>query len=200
MPNLLPTVFIVLGAFALVLTLYWLWVSLRGAFIHVDGLAGTIVSHGSAERASLLEEKNALLVALKDLESERENGKLSEGDFKELNLRYRTRAREVLRALDAQIAPHRPAARAMLRAGATRPAAGSLDGTTSAPSAGGAAVVADAMPSPATGLSDRSPRAADGGSAAAPRTGGCVACGTSNDVDAVFCKKCGLRLQAEATS
>src|SRR4051812_18736372 len=106
MPDLLPTLFIVLGASALVLTLYWLWQSLRQAFAHVDDTVSVAFATGSQARTSLLAEKAALLVALKDLEAERESGKLSETDFNELNLRYRSRARDVLKALDSQLAPH----------------------------------------------------------------------------------------------
>lgn len=188
MPNLLPTLFIVLGAFALVLTLYWLWQSLRGAFVHVDGLAGTVVTPGSKERASLVAEKNGLLVALKDLEAERDNGKLSEGDFKELNARYRARAREVLRALDAQLKPHRAEARALLSgAGAAAAAAESAPAEARSVGAGSAAVAVSA------GASPSAPTAAAGSDR-------CVACGASNDSDAVFCKKCGMRLTAEAST
>jgi hypothetical protein len=114
MPDLLPTVFIVLGASALVLTLYWLWQSLRQAFAHVDDTVSVAFATGSQARTSLLAEKAALLVALKDLEAERDSGKLSEADFNELNVRYRSRAREVLKALDSQLAPHRAAAKALL--------------------------------------------------------------------------------------
>ncbi|HKU37634.1 MAG TPA: zinc ribbon domain-containing protein [Polyangiales bacterium] len=155
MPDLLPTLFIVLGACALVLTLFWLWQSLRQAFSHADE-APALAFAGSQERAALLAEKHELLVALKDLESERDGGKLSDADYHELNARYRERAREVLKALDAQLAPHREAARALLQGSAA-------------------------------------PVAAD-----KPAANSCASCSTPNDGDAVFCKKCGARLQQEA--
>jgi hypothetical protein len=122
MPDLLPTLFIVLGACALVLTLFWLWQSLRQAFAHVDEAPAAPLLAGSQQRAALLTEKHELLVALKDLESERDGGKLSDADYHELNARYRARAREVLKALDAQLAPHRDAARALLTGSAALPA------------------------------------------------------------------------------
>ena len=113
MPNVLPIVFIVLASLALVLTLLWLWQSLRHAFVHTLAApqASDVVS---PERASLLQEKQTLLLALKDLESERDAGKLSSDDYRELNDQYRKRAREVLRELDAMLAPHRERARGLL--------------------------------------------------------------------------------------
>jgi ribosomal protein L40E len=113
MPNVLPIVFIVLASLALVLTLLWLWQSLRHAFVHTLAApqASDVVS---PERAALLQEKQTLLLALKDLESERDSGKLSVEDFRELNDQYRKRAREVLRELDAMLAPHRDRARSLL--------------------------------------------------------------------------------------
>jgi hypothetical protein len=113
MPNLLPIVFIVLASTALVLTLLWLWQSLRHAFVHT--LAAPTASEViSPERAALLAEKRTLLLALKDLESERDSGKLSPDDYQDLNEQYRKRAREVLRELDGMIAPHRGRAKELL--------------------------------------------------------------------------------------
>jgi ribosomal protein L40E len=123
MQNLLPTLFIVLGACALILTLFWLWMSLRHTFAHVEDAQVAAVDPTSSPRAALLAEKQSLLVALKDLEAERDNGKLSEADFSELNARYRARARSVLKQLDAQIAPHRDAAKALLNAASDSPKA-----------------------------------------------------------------------------
>ena len=113
MPNLLPIVFLVLASLALVLTLFWLWQSLRHAFVHTLAApqASGVVS---PERAALLQEKQTLLLALKDLESERDAGKLSSDDYRELNDQYRKRAREVLRQLDGMLSPHRDRARALL--------------------------------------------------------------------------------------
>lgn len=132
MPNLLPTLFIVLGAGALVLTLYWLWQSLRQALMHFAEAQVAAAEPGSPVRASLLAEKQSLLVAIKDLEAERDTGKLSEADFVELNARYRARAKSVLKALDSQLAPHREAARELL-SGATAQAAAPASKVSSAP-------------------------------------------------------------------
>lgn len=124
MQNLLPTLMIALAALALMLTLLWLWQSLRHAFAHVvdqpDVPSQMLVS---AERGSLLSEKQALLVALKDLEAERDSGKLSQDDYRELNEQYRQRARQVLRQLDGMLAPHRVEAKSLLAAAGKLPAA-----------------------------------------------------------------------------
>jgi hypothetical protein len=173
MQNLLPTLFIVLGACALILTLFWLWLSLRHTLAHVEDAQVAAIDPRASPRAALLAEKQSLLVALKDLESERDTGKLSEADFAELNARYRARARLVLKQLDQQIAPHRDAAKAMLQAAGEAPQAEAP--ATSAPASSASA-------------------------ASVPATQVCESCSTSNDADAAFCKKCGARLQAEAKS
>jgi ribosomal protein L40E len=175
MANLLPIVFIVLASTALVLTLLWLWQSLRHAFVHTLGAprASDVVS---PERAALLAEKRTLLLALKDLEAERDSGKLSSDDYRDLNDQYRKRAREVLRELDGMIGPHRGRAQQLLAA-----------------AGGGVAVAAEPMPEKAV----EAPVAAAAAAAAAVQT--CASCGLNNDMDAVFCKKCGTRLRSEAT-
>jgi hypothetical protein len=178
MPNLLPTLFIVFGACALVLTLFWLWQSLRHTFAHAEE-AQVAAETSSAPRAALLAEKKSLLMALKDLEAERDTGKLSETDFVELNARYRQRARLVLKGLDGQIAPHRDAAKVLLK--------GALE-TAAAPG----------VPAGAAGLA--APAAESGIAVDAAASPACPSCATANDADAAFCKKCGTKLQAAEAS
>jgi ribosomal protein L40E len=175
MPNLLPIVFIVLASTALVLTLLWLWQSLRHAFVHTLGAppASEVVS---PERAALLAEKRTLILALKDLEAERDSGKLSNDDFLDLNDQYRKRARDVLRQLDGLLGPHRTRAQQLLGAAA--------DGS----------VVAEPVPAAVAPVAPVAPPVA-----AAAAVQSCTGCGLANDMDAVFCKKCGTRLRTEAT-
>jgi hypothetical protein len=160
--------FIALAALALILTMLWLWQSLRLAFVHAVS-DEPVHSQAARERSALLAEKRAALLALKDLESERDAGKLSQEDFIELNDQYRTRARTALQHLDGLLAPYRADARALIE-----------NAARSAPAADGGGA------SPA----------ADGGGEAAPSVAiaTCLECGTANDGDAVFCKKCGTRL------
>ena len=114
MAPVLPILFVVLAGAFLVAVLYCVWQSVR--LLLVESSAGTRGAHGSSTplRDSLLEEKAALLRALRDLEMDRDAGKLSQGDFERLNQRYRARAREVLHRLDAQVGPHRERARQLI--------------------------------------------------------------------------------------
>lgn len=57
------------------------------------------------EREALLAKKASLLVSLKDLRFDREAGKLSGDDFDKLNAQLRAEAKEVLKALDADLRP-----------------------------------------------------------------------------------------------
>jgi hypothetical protein len=65
-------------------------------------------------RAALLDEKRALLHSLKDLQYEREVGKISPEDFEQLSQTYRRRARQVLQQLDEDIEPYAREARQLL--------------------------------------------------------------------------------------
>jgi hypothetical protein len=112
------------------------------------------------------EQKRAVLQALKDLEYERSVGKVAEADYEELLQRYRTEAKRLLRAVDEDLAP--------MRAKATAYVASQLGRPESAP----ASPAASAAPPPA-----KTKR-------------GCPSCQADNDVDAVFCKKCGGKLEA----
>jgi hypothetical protein len=181
MPNLLPTVFIALAASALALTLLWLWQSLRLAFVHT--LAAPPTAAVSPERALLMAEKQSLLLALKDLEAERDAGKLSAADYAELNVQYRMRARVVLRELDGLLAPHRADAKALIEAAI----GGRADSVAASSTAGPASTNVAGRPDVAVTAAEVSPHA-------------CGGCGTGNDVDAVFCKKCGARLRSEPSA
>ncbi|MEY4580107.1 MAG: hypothetical protein RL701_4810 [Pseudomonadota bacterium] len=186
MPNTLPIFFIVLAGLALVSTLLWLWQSLRLAFIHTlaaPAASGVI----SPERAALLAEKQSLLMALKDLEAERDSGKLSGSDYRDLNEQYRQRAREVLRQLDAMLAPHREGAKAILAAVGTTSSSGNLAAVSIGTSSSSGSILAASSVS-ASGVS--------ASTAESPAAVSCKSCGASNDGDAVFCKRCGTRVQA----
>lgn len=113
MTGTLPVLFVVLAGAFLVAVVYWVWQSARLLLTDAAAVGGGPAS-SSPIRDNLLEEKAALLRALRDLEMDREAGKLSQADFERLNQRYRARAREVLRLLDAQLGPHREHARQLL--------------------------------------------------------------------------------------
>lgn len=120
-------------------------------------------------RAALEREKLLVLRTIKELEFDRSMGKLSQKDFDEMSGRLRTRALSLMKQLDLETTGYRAAIEQEL---AQRVQKGSEGSEGSEGSKG----------------SERSD--GSGGS----RT--VCACGTLNDVDAVFCKKCGSRLQA----
>lgn len=97
----LPNTLMILAGIALFLALAALWRSFQALFGRREASTNGL----TANRASLLEEKHALLISLKDLVFEKELGKLSEQDFLVLERRYRQQAYEVLQALDEDLGP-----------------------------------------------------------------------------------------------
>jgi len=260
---MLPTVFLVLAALVLCWALFAVWQSLRAALGvgHVDPAYGAVASD---DRATLSDEKHAVLRALKDVEYEHAVGKISEEDFKRLDAQYRARARDVLRALDVEVGTHRADAERLVKqqldaaARAKKKAVGGAKKRAVAKAAAAPAPAAKAKPAPAPAPveatdadehedeheddaeekeeasaaeseaksaaqseaksaaepeaksaaepapkssaepAEKSPtespatRAAEG--AAKPVSRECAACGTVNDPDATFCKKCAARV------
>jgi ribosomal protein L40E len=167
---------LVLAGGALVATITIFWSSVR-TLIGEAPLAAADAYAMSAPRAEE-EQKRAVLRALKDLEYERSVGKISEDDFRELTQKYRGRAKDLLRQLDRDREPQRAAAEALVQKRLRR------EGLAEA---GDDEVEAD----PAADES------AAPTSETAQQASVCGACGTSNDEDAVFCKRCGQRRHAE---
>jgi hypothetical protein len=113
MERLLPFLFIAGSALGLLACISFLWSSLR----HLFGADHTLYLAESAatqKRAELLTEKEIVLRSLKDLEFEREVGKLSDEDFKRVDAEFRARAKQILRALDDDLKEHKQKARALL--------------------------------------------------------------------------------------
>ena len=123
-------------------------------------------------RPILEREKLLTMRALKDLEFDRSMGKLSQADFDEMSARLRLRAMALIKQLDEDGSGYRSLIERELTARIAGPAA-----------------PADAAPSPAAAVEDAS---------VADEIAGACACGTSNDPDAVFCKRCGSRLSPAA--
>ena len=109
----LPSAFIVLSGGCLLFAISFLWAALRSLF---GGKSDTQVTESVAmrKRHELLDEKEAALKSLKDLEFEHEVGKLSDEDFKRLQAEFRTRAKHVLRELDEDLREHREKAEQVL--------------------------------------------------------------------------------------
>lgn len=108
----LPAFFMALAAVMAMLALAALFQSLRVAFGDREGTVGLRTSLPG--RAALIDEKNVLLRAIKDIAYEREVGKLSEADHARLDRAYRLRAKEVLRRLDEDLAPYLAKAERMI--------------------------------------------------------------------------------------
>ncbi len=150
-----------LGAIALV------WTSVRtlsGDAPLAAGFQGLAARRMGVD--ALSEEKRRALRALKDLENEHALGKIDDGDYRAMVLRYRGDARDLMRAMDMQVAP--------LRADAERIAREHLEKLGLAPRTDVA--LTTSVPAPSG-----QPR---------PRVT-CLTCETSNEPDAAFCKKCG---------
>jgi zinc-ribbon domain len=136
---------------------------------------------GGRTRAALEREKTLVLKAIKELEFDRAMGKVSEADWRDMTSRLRGRALRLIRQLDEGSAAYRELIERELNA--RRQAAG-------------LAVVPQAPPA-VPGPGGASPPAAHGETANAP-VGSCGRCGTANDQDARFCKKCGAGLAVGA--
>ncbi len=67
------------------------------------------------KRLELLEEKHGVLRQIKDLESERAVGKLSQEDFDEMNQELRARARGLLSQLEEDLRPYRARAEVLVK-------------------------------------------------------------------------------------
>jgi ribosomal protein L40E len=116
-----------------------------------------------------------VLRALKDLELEHSMGKIDDDDYRELSARYRETAKTLMRAMDADLAPRRERAVALVDAYLEKRG---LDGEAPALEDG---KDHDEAPESTSEDADRMP---------------CAGCGTTNDLDASFCKKCGSLLAA----
>ena len=119
-------------------------------------------------RSVLEREKLLVLRSIKELEFDRAMGKISAGDFDEMAGRLRARAISLIRQLDAT-SGYGELIERELEARLTAAGRKRKPRTTPGPSAG--------IQPPAAAL--------------------CV-CGTENDKDAAFCKRCGARLAGEA--
>jgi hypothetical protein len=115
MEKLLPFLFMSLSALALIACISFLWSSLR---VLLGGEHDVYLAQSSAlrRRMELLDEKDSLLKSLRDLEFEREVGKLSEEDFARLSADVRGRAKRVLKTLEEDLREHREKAQKLVEA------------------------------------------------------------------------------------
>ncbi len=178
------TIVLMVGWIGLVASAVLLWKAML--VVSADSssalVSATRVSEG--RRGDLEREKRALLRSIKDVEFDRDMGKMGAEDAQQIIRVYRARAIEIIKELDAG-APEVPddapipdiierelEARLGRRKGADAPAKPADE-----PDAG-EAVAANIAPPPVE------------------RT--CPGCDTANDADAAFCKKCGAKLEVSA--
>ncbi|WP_437588967.1 zinc ribbon domain-containing protein [Sorangium sp. So ce1000] len=205
-----PAAILVLAGGALVAVIAILWASLR-VLLGETPLSGADAYAIGAPRAEE-EQKQAVLRALKDLEFERSVGKISDEDYAELVAKYRAEAKRLLRLLDADAQPRREqvaslVARHLRRAGLQDDDAPKAepeeDDGASAPEGAAEARPAKGRRAKARRLEkpERDPEPAAEGerdeaaatAESAAQAAACGVCGTLNDEDAVFCKKCGTK-------
>jgi hypothetical protein len=110
----LPVLFMVLAAGALLVAISFVWASLRALF---GGERERWVTQSPAvrRRGELLDEKESVLRSLKDLEFERDAGKISDEDYRRLEAEFRVRARRILKELDDDLREHRQQASELIR-------------------------------------------------------------------------------------
>lgn len=171
---MIPSFFMVLVGVMAALGMGALWQSLRAVFAGGLG-AGGDSGDGLPERAALDAEKRTLLRAIKDIQFEKEMGKISDEDFARLDKAYRRRAKEVLAVLDENIEPYVVRAeREVAKAMGEDPDRGPYR----------------------AGRIRRRKRAQKRRREARTATRGieCPACGTHNDEDALHCKACATRI------
>ncbi|MEO8877087.1 MAG: zinc ribbon domain-containing protein, partial [Polyangiaceae bacterium] len=177
---------LVCAAGALLGTITLMWASLRtlgGDAPLPVGLATTALI--SRDDRAVAERKRKVLLALKDLEHERDIGKIDDTDYAIVSANYRAEAKAILREIDDDAAPNRARAEQIARAHLKRH--GLLVEAHDDAHDGGARVSIE--PAPPTTKSAPPPPIA----AIEPRPQ-CRKCGTSNELDAAFCKKCGTPL------
>ncbi|MDB4986954.1 MAG: hypothetical protein JWN04_2132 [Myxococcaceae bacterium] len=109
----LPSMFIVLSVGGLLFAVSFIWASLRSLF---GGVSESHVGESQAMRSrhELLDEKEAVLKSIKDLDFEHEVGKLSDEDYQKLAAETRARAKVILKQLDDDVREHRVKAEKLL--------------------------------------------------------------------------------------
>jgi hypothetical protein len=137
-------------------------------------------------RAALEREKSLVLRSIKELEFDRAMGKVSPKDFDEMAGRLRARAMSLMRQLDTG-AGYRELIERELQARLTSPLA--------RPKRQARPGSKDPIPTSKTSVQTDEPPAHGGAGSLDP---GQCACGTANDADAAFCKRCGMKLSAGA--
>ncbi|AKU96783.1 hypothetical protein AKJ09_03447 [Labilithrix luteola] len=126
--------------------------------------------------------RKMLLRALKDLDNEKSLGKLDDEDYAQISATYRDDLKDVLKRIDASLAPHREKAEALVKAHLEK---AGIEKNSPAPKSEERAVDGD---NDETDVPEESSER--------PSRVTCGACEASNETDAKFCKGCGASLGA----
>ena len=165
-----PLVMLALGGMTLALCGLTLWRMIDSLTRTSNELAGTRESNAPGRLRELEREKQLVLKAIKEIELDHQMRKIADADYREMIDRYRTRAMRLISEIEVGDNFRELIERELKDRLAIAPAdAGAPADASASASAGGAAV---------------------------PAASACPACGTVNDPDAQFCKKCGVKLAA----
>jgi hypothetical protein len=202
-----PLVMVILGGMTLALCGLALWRVIDPLTRPEAALVREARGRGRARE--LEREKQAVLKAIKEIELDHQMRKIADVDYRELIERYRGRALRLLSEIEAgdnfrelierELKDRLAAVGARTVPPAAVPAT-QADGAASggrADTDGRADAAADtatqgAGPTTAAGAASPTSPAARAGAT----TRSCAACGTNNDDDAQFCKKCGVKIAA----
>jgi len=136
---------------------------------------------------ALATEQERLLRAMSDLEFDRAVGKVSLPDYEAMMADYRQRAAEIERGLREPVRPVWERVEAAIAERRQR-----MQELTAAPAA-------DTQTGPAPGEPDKAQTCPAPGEPEEPRAASsrlaCPSCGSSNDADALYCKRCGTRIE-----
>ena len=162
-----PSVVLLAAFGALGSAVYFFWESLR---LVADSRApgdALVEGHEEGLPAELVARKRAAMRGLQDIDFEHSIGRLGDADHEKLRKQYRDEARAALQAIEQSLGSYLSKANALVS---------KVEKSDKAePAAAREAPVERASAKPARGRA-------------------CAGCGTRNDADAVFCKKCGARI------
>lgn len=189
MTDILPWAFASLTLVVMAFAIFALWQSFRAlsGALHASAVLSPT---GSVEQQALESEKAALLDSLRDLKFEWQVGKLSDEDYREQEQLLRQRTRQVMRHLEQAVEPYREKAKQLVtdRIGPLDVSEDEDVGDNPSPVKAQDAEAGTSDPGPAPVEAAREPASVGGRLV-------CVKCGTENDNDATFCKRCGEPMQ-----
>lgn len=203
---------LIIAAVTLLATVFALWNSVR-ALAGEGDLSDdfkTARFEATTTRERLLEQKKSVLRALKDLENERDIGKITEEDYEDVAVRYRDEAKAILRELDdvspearqkaEELAEKHLLAKGLLASKAKSDAPGAP--TESATESAAEPATGDVItaPPPPQSLAITSGEEAGDGDRTMVARHICPSCAASNEFDAKFCKACAKPMSGTSAS